>query len=412
MGVVSGLGLSLTPLSPVGAVCVISSIVLAAYVCFQTARGAPSQNFSIQWRWSIMALALLHFPLLSLIAQLIIFSTTRPALPERNVNSEEKTRWSSAGRFFINNCSTVEDIVQRGEKLSPSAREAVTYIIIGDSSTLNELPSNFFSTYPNLNHVDCSGRAISALPSDLFVGCPHLKTVNFRGNSALTSLPSGLFRDCKILERAIFDDCSQLKNLPASLFASEGTCPFEVDFSNCSALTTLDPDLFKGAQRLTKANFRNCKALEELPPALFTDCPELLEVDFGACVALKKIPAELFASCENLQRGFFDRCLAWKEVPPTLFSNCRELMEVDCSSCGSIENLSAELFAHCPKLQRVNFSYCRLLKTLPSFKACPGLKSVSLTSCDNLEKVSGELIERLADGLKLNWRSQTASPAI
>ena len=250
-------------------------------------------------------------------------------------------------------------------------------------TSLESIPANLLAGCTKVTNI-----------SKMFKGCTALKTVDenaFVGGTNVTNVV-GLFDSCTALETipgTVFNSLTKatsttgifygsgLKTVPSGLlkpFTNSGS--FDQVFANCTALETVETDVFPGgskAKTLTKlffgdtalknvglmfgetntaasgtiANiFDGCTALETVPAGLFDNLKAVTTVSYAfQNSGIKTLPDGLFAGMEKATT--FTYC----------FKNCDEMVEGPHNLFGS--SATAYSFGYM-------FEGCDKLKTIPA----------------------------------------------
>jgi hypothetical protein len=203
-----------------------------------------------------------------------------------------------------------------------------------------------------------------------------------------------------------------IKTLPG-VVDNEFSALTTMTFTGCTALTSVSPNLLKGAEKLQTISklFYNCTQLEELPKDLFEDCKDIRNCQnaFSYCKSLRNIPAmtatvntgtpsvlQMCQYCESLTdlpdqmwpeafasritniNSMFQGCTSLERVPDNFFKGLGEGTTAGKTIAVTIANY---LFQNCTSLKHVN------LETLFNKPGTLQIYSFAGTfeNCSNLE---------------------------
>ena len=140
-----------------------------------------------------------------------------------------------------------------------------------------------FSGLVNLETLDVSGNALTALPDGVFSGLVNLETLDVSGN-ALTALPDGVFSGLVNLETLDVSG-NALTALPASVFNGLANL-VTLDVAD-NALTALPEGLFEGLSSLMSVDFSgNDEAPFDLTAELVERPSPDLNSGFGVAITM------------------------------------------------------------------------------------------------------------------------------
>ena len=250
------------------------------------------------------------------------------------------------GNYAFQNCSCLSDTLRIPTNVTKIGYSAFsgcinyTTIDMTQASKLVEIGDNAFSGCSKVENVDMSGASrLINLGTYIFNGCYKLKNVDLSGASSLSTLSSYIFYDCSALESVqlpntlksisdyAFYNCTNLETikLPAKLEAINSSA-----FAYCTGLTSVD--------------FSACSALSTIYDSSFYGCTGLTMLDLSACESLITINSNAFNNCSALQTVNFPTSLV--SIGNNAFANCTNLLQlsVPCTIPPVIEN-HAEPFA-------------------------------------------------------------------
>lgn len=201
---------------------------------------------------------------------------------------------------------------------------SLTEVILCDD--VAEIGSYAFWDCLNMKSVTFRGAsALSEMGEYVFYGCEHLEHI--RIPAGVEAIGDFAFGDCRDLESVTFGEGSALKTIGIYAFSR---CSSLVDITLPDSVNTIGENAFYVCKALT--SIRIPAGVTTLGEWVFGDCAALCTVTFGEGSALQSIGMYAFFRCAKLTSV---------EIPATVnrigkyaFSGCNALQEVKCATEG------------------------------------------------------------------------------
>ncbi|GKV48280.1 hypothetical protein SLEP1_g55102 [Rubroshorea leprosula] len=236
------------------------------------------------------------------------------------------------------------------------------------------------------------------------------------GDGAFTSLKQLSISGCGKLERVLVSGLSSLEELKIVYgwvinsigdSLSSSTCLKHLHLESCPKLQSI-PSL-EGLVSLKTIIITICHELERLPSGL-SSCTALEKLKIWGCSNLISIPEELkqlqslvelvFRDCPKLKFIRLEGLVSLKTLDvikcdelehlPSGLSSCTALEILEIRECSNLVSIPEEL-KQLQSLVKLEFWGCPKLKFIPSLEGLVSLKTITISGCNELERLPSGL---------------------